>query len=71
MNFRTVVKIFNFYRLVVMIIYMILGCGNDAQFQDFCRFINKPQLAESDEYKTNEDRVRNRAELITVSIEIF
>ena len=48
-----------------------LGCGNDAQFQDFCRLINQPQLAEIDEYKTNEDRVRNRTELISVSIEFL
>ena len=51
--------------------HVILGCGNDAQFQDFCRLINQPQLAEIDEYKTNEDRVRNRTELISVSIDFL
>ena len=45
-----------------------LGCGNDAQFRDLCRLIDQPQLAERDEYITNEDRVRNRVELIDVSI---
>ena len=46
-----------------------LGCGNDAQFRDLCRLINQPKLAESDKYITNEDRVRNRTELIDVSIQ--
>ena len=45
-----------------------LGCGNDAQFRDLCRLINQPELAVSDKYITNEDRVKNRTDLIDVSI---
>jgi crotonobetainyl-CoA:carnitine CoA-transferase CaiB-like acyl-CoA transferase len=46
----------------------LLGCGNDAQFRDLCRLINQPQVAESEKYITNEDRVRNRTDLIDVII---
>ena len=46
----------------------IAGCGNDAQFKDFCNLINRPELAEAIEYKTNEDRVKNRVELLKVSL---
>ena len=45
---------------------MFLGCGNDAQFRDLCILLEKPDLAEDVKYKTNEDRVKNREELINV-----
>ena len=45
---------------------MFLGCGNDAQFRDLCILLEKPDLAEDAKYKTNEDRVKNRDELINV-----
>ena len=44
----------------------ISGCGNDAQFKDLCHLIGEPELAEAKEYKTNEDRVKNRVNLINV-----
>ena len=44
----------------------ILAVGNDSQFEKFCRVAGKPELASDERYKTNELRVRNRAELIPV-----
>ena len=53
---------------IVIIFYFgyVLGCGNDAQFRDLCVLLEKPDLADDGKYKTNEDRVKNREELINV-----
>ena len=44
----------------------LLGCGNDAQFSDLCALIGLPDLAADPRYASNEDRVRNRSELVSV-----
>jgi len=46
--------------------YFTIGCGNDAQFRDFCGLISMPELADAVEYRTNEDRVNHRVELIRI-----
>ncbi|MCH8237198.1 MAG: CoA transferase [Proteobacteria bacterium] len=43
---------------------MVLAVANDAQFQRFCEFAGVPELAEDDDYRTNDGRVRNRDALI-------
>ena len=42
------------------------GCGNDAQFCDLCALLGMPELAADPKYKSNEDRVANRGELVSV-----
>ncbi|HEY6334736.1 MAG TPA: CaiB/BaiF CoA-transferase family protein [Alphaproteobacteria bacterium] len=44
--------------------YAILACGNDGQFQKFCEFAGRPELAADPRYVTNEDRAANRETLI-------
>lgn len=43
---------------------LILAVGNDAQFARFCEVSQMPELAIDPLYRTNEQRVANRAELI-------
>lgn len=50
--------------------YFILAVGNDGQFARFCEFAGHPELAEDARFKTNADRVRNRAELYEILPEI-
>ena len=44
--------------------YLMLAVGNDRQFASFCEIAGKPGLAGDDCYRTNADRVANRAALI-------
>ncbi len=46
--------------------YAILACGNDGQFQRFCKFAGLTELADDPRYRTNADRIRNRDDLIPV-----
>ena len=43
-----------------------LGVGNDAQWQRLCAAIGRPDLAGDERFRTNPDRVRNRAALTTL-----
>ena len=43
---------------------MIIAVGNDRQFERLCEIVGKPELAEDDRFRTNPDRVVNRATLI-------
>ena len=43
--------------------FIILGVGNDRQYQRFCAFAGVPELAEDARFRTNADRVRNREAL--------
>lgn len=43
---------------------MVLAAANDAQYRRFCEFAGIPELAEDENYNTNQQRVRNREELI-------
>ncbi|MEX0730190.1 MAG: CaiB/BaiF CoA-transferase family protein [Aquisalimonadaceae bacterium] len=44
--------------------HLILTVGNDDQFRRFCEAAGRPELSAHPDYRTNGDRVRNRAVLI-------
>ena len=44
--------------------YIVLGVGNDGQYQKFCRAVDRPDLAEDPRYQTNTSRVIHKPELI-------
>ncbi|WP_255701853.1 CaiB/BaiF CoA-transferase family protein [Bordetella sp. LUAb4] len=44
--------------------YIVLGVGNDGQYQKFCRAVARPDLAEDPRYQTNTSRVIHKAVLI-------
>ena len=44
--------------------YLMLAVGNDAQFGRFCAAAGAPELASDTRFKTNQDRVAHRAELV-------
>ncbi|WP_407920713.1 CaiB/BaiF CoA transferase family protein [Frigidibacter oleivorans] len=43
--------------------HLILAVGNDGQFARLCRLLGLPGLAEAPAYRTNADRIANRAAL--------
>ena len=45
--------------------HVIIASGNDGQFAKLCGVLGEPALAQQPDYKTNADRVMNRAKLIT------
>ncbi len=51
--------------------HIILAVGNDAQFSRFCIEAGCPGLADDKRFRTNADRVYNRAELIPLIMEIL
>jgi crotonobetainyl-CoA:carnitine CoA-transferase CaiB-like acyl-CoA transferase len=46
--------------------HLILAVGNDSQYAKFCTVAGHPELAADPRYVRNQDRVRNRAELVPV-----
>ncbi|MCI0398158.1 MAG: CoA transferase [Chloroflexi bacterium] len=48
-----------------------VGVGTDSLWQRFCQAIGRPELAGDPRFKTNADRVRNRAELEPILDEHF
>jgi crotonobetainyl-CoA:carnitine CoA-transferase CaiB-like acyl-CoA transferase len=44
--------------------HLILAVGNDSQYAKFCDIAGCPQLAADPRFAKNQDRVRNRAELV-------
>ncbi len=44
--------------------HLILAVGNDGQYAKFCAVAGHPELASDPRYVRNQDRVRNRAELV-------
>ena len=46
--------------------HLILAVGNDGQYAKFCAVAGQPELATDPRYARNQDRVRNRAELVPV-----
>lgn len=44
--------------------HIILAVGNDGQFAKFCAVAGRPELASDARYTRNQDRVRNRGELV-------
>ena len=50
--------------------WFVLGVGNDAQYAKFCDFAGRPELATDERFRTNADRVKNRAVLYPILEEI-
>jgi crotonobetainyl-CoA:carnitine CoA-transferase CaiB-like acyl-CoA transferase len=48
-----------------------LAVGNDTQFENLCRVIGHPELADDQRFAENPDRVANREELIAILQEEF
>jgi crotonobetainyl-CoA:carnitine CoA-transferase CaiB-like acyl-CoA transferase len=46
--------------------HLILAVGNDGQYAKFCAVAGHPELAADPRYARNQDRVRNRADLVPV-----
>lgn len=46
--------------------YVIVAAANDGLFRKFCDVIGQPELKEDPRFRTNKDRVTNRAELIPI-----
>ena len=44
----------------------VLAVGNDAQFCEFCKLIDHPELCNSDQFNTNANRLKNRNILIPI-----
>jgi crotonobetainyl-CoA:carnitine CoA-transferase CaiB-like acyl-CoA transferase len=44
--------------------HLILAVGNDGQYAKFCAVAGRPDLANDPRYAKNQDRVRNRSELV-------
>jgi crotonobetainyl-CoA:carnitine CoA-transferase CaiB-like acyl-CoA transferase len=44
--------------------HVIVAVGNDRQFAKFCAVLGEPGIAEDAKFKSNSDRLRNRAELV-------
>src|SRR5215212_10789383 len=51
--------------------YMMVAAGNDNLFRRLCAALDRPGLAEDPRFRSNKDRVVNRAELIPILAEIF
>jgi crotonobetainyl-CoA:carnitine CoA-transferase CaiB-like acyl-CoA transferase len=45
---------------------LMVVAGNDKLFADFCRALGAPELVDNPRFRTNPDRVANRAELIAL-----
>jgi len=43
-----------------------LAVGNDVQFENLCRAIGRPELADDERFARNPDRVANRKELVDI-----
>ncbi len=43
--------------------WIILATGNDAQYRRLCQILGLPALADAADYRTNADRIANRAAL--------
>jgi succinate--hydroxymethylglutarate CoA-transferase len=51
--------------------HVVVAVGNNGQFATLCRLLGVPELAQDARFKTNPDRVRNRAALVARLSEIF
>ena len=51
--------------------YMMVAAGNDNLFRRLCAALGRPGLAEDPRFRTNGDRVVNRAELVPILADIF
>ncbi|KAH8555973.1 CoA-transferase family III domain-containing protein [Umbelopsis sp. PMI_123] len=44
--------------------FVMIGAGNDGQFEKLCKAINREELLQDSRFKSNGDRVKHRVELI-------
>lgn len=51
--------------------WIIVGAGNDRQYQALCRILDQPELASDERYATNPGRVVHRDELVATLQAIF
>lgn len=51
--------------------YLTLGTGSDEQFRALCKYLSIEELANDSKFKTNQDRVKNRKELIKILTDII
>lgn len=51
--------------------YLVLAVGNDTQWRSFCAAVGRPDWADSPEFRTNADRVRNRDVLAAQLNDLF
>ncbi len=51
--------------------YIIVAVGNDRQFGRLCELMERPELATDPDYATNDARVRNRDELLSILDPVF
>jgi crotonobetainyl-CoA:carnitine CoA-transferase CaiB-like acyl-CoA transferase len=51
--------------------HVVIAVGNDGQFTKLMRVLGRPELALDERFRSNGDRVRNRAVLIPLLIELL
>jgi crotonobetainyl-CoA:carnitine CoA-transferase CaiB-like acyl-CoA transferase len=51
--------------------HVIVAVGNDRQFAKFVRVLGRPDLAQDERFRTNADRVRNRAVLVPLLADLL
>lgn len=51
--------------------YLTVGTGSDSQFQALCGYLNIPHIPNDPKFINNEQRVKHRAELISILTDIF
>ena len=51
--------------------YLALAIGTDSQFQRFCEIVNRPDLWENEDYRTNAGRVQRRETLVSLLQNLF
>ena len=51
--------------------HVIVAVGNDGQFAKFVRVLGRPDLAHDERFRTNADRVRNRAVLVPLLTDLL
>lgn len=51
--------------------HLVLACGNDRQFREFCTEAGAPHLSSDERFATNDGRVRNREALIPLVAELM
>jgi crotonobetainyl-CoA:carnitine CoA-transferase CaiB-like acyl-CoA transferase len=51
--------------------HVIIAVGNDGQFGKFVRVLGRPELAQDARFRTNADRVKNRAILVPLLTEVL
>jgi crotonobetainyl-CoA:carnitine CoA-transferase CaiB-like acyl-CoA transferase len=51
--------------------HVIVAVGNDGQFARFARVLGRPDLAQDERFRTNADRVRNRAVLVPLLADLL